>query len=98
MRRRNDRDRFTSWVDTVRCAGLDQLREMMADERLIALTGDVEVNMFVAVFEHFHVDGAGDHIARSEVFPDRVVAIHERLALRIKQYSAFTAHRLADQI
>ncbi len=59
--------------------------------------GDVEIDIFVTVFQQFHVDRTGDDIAWGEVFPFRIILRHEWLTLRREQDCAFAAHRFGDQ-
>ena len=50
-----------------------------------------------AAFPDLDGHGAGNHIARREVFGRRRIALHEALALSIYQVSAFAARAFGDQ-
>ena len=50
-----------------------------------------------ASFENFHRHGAGNHVARSQVFHGRGVAFHKALAVGVEQDTAFAAHAFGNQ-
>ena len=59
--------------------------------------GDVEEHVLGAGALHLVVDGAGDDVARARSLCQRVVVLHERVAVERAQHGAFAAQRLGDQ-
>ena len=58
---------------------------------------DVEIHVGHALAQHLGVDAARDDVARREVLPLRVVAVHERLALFVDQARARATHGFGDE-
>ncbi len=82
-------------VDAVGEAGLVDVRETLAHEGG-GLVRDVEVHAFLAGLFHLRVDGAGHDVARGER-GERMVFVHERLALRRLEDAPLPAHGLGDE-
>ena len=97
VRSRHHRQQVARDVDAVLEAAAVHLRELGADALRRHVAGDVEVHVGHAQTQHLGVDAARDHVARREVAPLGVVALHERLAFLVHQPRAGATDGFRDQ-
>ena len=102
MNRREDRDRFLGDIDACKDARAfgDAGQALVQDLRVEMVEVKIDVILLLAdaaPVADFHGHGARHDIARGQILGRRCIALHEALAFRIGEITAFTARAFGDQ-